>query len=76
MKHDRLVTEQSLAAKERELAVAKTTFPFNAKTIITLQNEVDGLTRGIDAIDDLAEELGLRDQDLNNLEFEDAGIVL
>lgn len=60
-----MATEQSLAAKERELATAKSTFPLDVSKIIKLSVSVDGCTKGLDAIDKLAEELGLRDEDLN-----------
>ncbi len=61
---DRLATEQSLVAKYRELDEAKTTFPLDIKKIISLQVSIEGLEDGIHNIDLLAEELGLRDEDL------------
>jgi hypothetical protein len=66
LKQDRLTTEQLLAVKERELGVAKSTFPLDVKKIVDLKQSVKGLKSGIEAIDDLAVELGLRDQDLKD----------
>lgn len=65
MKSDRLATEQQLAAKVRELGVAKTTFPISVKNIVSLKQSVDQLTNGIKEIDTLAKELGLRDEDID-----------
>lgn len=61
-----MTTEQSLATKERELTVAKSTFPLDVKKIVELKQSVANLTKGIEAIDELAIELGLRDQDLKD----------
>lgn len=67
MKSDRLATEQALAAKERELASAKTYFPLNPAKIVSLKQEVKSFEDGLIALDELAEELGLRDKDLETL---------
>lgn len=65
LKLDRLETEKSLAANTALLEEAKTTFPINAKLIVELHDKVTKQTNGIEFIDKLAKELGLRDEDLN-----------
>lgn len=64
MRVDRIATEQALYAKQKELIIAKSTFPLVPKTIIELQSKVASHEAGLKALDDLAKELGLRDQDL------------
>ena len=64
MKLDRLETEQQLAVKRREFKEAKSGFPLDTKKIISLKQDVAAYEAGIKAIDELTEELGLREEDL------------
>ena len=59
-----MATEQALATAERELEVAKTTFPLNVQDIVAKSQDVKSYEKALTFVDKLAEELGLRDEDL------------
>ena len=57
LKSDRLETQRRIANKVRELNKAKTTFPFSSSDIVMLQNDLNSLRKGLEALDELEAEL-------------------
>lgn len=61
---DVIATKESLATAKINLAAAKTAYPLDVSNIIKHKSEVDKYTKGIEYLQELQKELGLRDEDL------------
>lgn len=55
-----LATQKSLEEAKNELAEAKTEYPLDFGKVVSLQDSVESLEKGLEALENLGEELGLK----------------
>ena len=60
LQSDILATRKSLETKKAELQEAKTSYPLDAKRIVDLSLDIEGLEKGIKMLTKLQEEFGLK----------------